>query len=435
VFCISLIKFIRIFQTLIFLFKPEVMKNLFLLIPAMFIAITASSQSCLPDGITFSNQDQIDSFHDNYPGCTEIEGMVTITGSVSNLNGLNMLTSIGGDLEVTGAGALTNFGGLSSLNHLGGGLRISNNDELTSLSGLEGLTYIFDVSISDNISLISLNGLNNVTSVSPNGYLWITGNNSLTNLTGLENLAHIWGDLVLRNNNSLTSLSGLNNVKTIRGDLELYENNALTSLSGLAALTTIEGSIRILNNGSLVDLNDLNNLTIVERDIYILYNPALISLSGLDNINAETIEDLIIRNNIALSTCNVQSICEFITGSFGYSDIYDNASGCNSLTEVQSKCRVRIAEATDQLSILNFYPTPTSGIAYFTFHNSQYQWVSLKIFDMQGYLVETLIAESLTAGTHYFTWNTSKFPPGIYFFHLSETGNQISEIGKIVVMK
>ena len=58
-------------------------------------------QACLPDGITFSTQEQIDNFQTNYPNCSEIEGSVAISGDdITNLNGLNVLTSIGGDLMI-----------------------------------------------------------------------------------------------------------------------------------------------------------------------------------------------------------------------------------------------------------------------------------------------------------------------------------------------
>ena len=61
---------------------------------AFFIAFSAihlcsSSQSCLPERITFTIQAQIDNFQTNYPNCTEIEGVVTISGNdITNLNGL-----------------------------------------------------------------------------------------------------------------------------------------------------------------------------------------------------------------------------------------------------------------------------------------------------------------------------------------------------------
>jgi hypothetical protein len=48
------------------------------------------SQGCLPQGISFITQAQVDNFQTNYPGCTEIEGSVIIQGqNITNLNGLN----------------------------------------------------------------------------------------------------------------------------------------------------------------------------------------------------------------------------------------------------------------------------------------------------------------------------------------------------------
>jgi hypothetical protein len=38
----------------------------------------AYSQGCLPEGITFTTQAQIDSFQINYPGCNAVEGNVII---------------------------------------------------------------------------------------------------------------------------------------------------------------------------------------------------------------------------------------------------------------------------------------------------------------------------------------------------------------------
>ena len=77
-------------------------------------------QSCLPQGITFSTQASIDNFQTNYPNCTQIEGAVTITGSnINNLNGLNVLTSIGGNLNIGLNPALTSLTGLNNLTYIG----------------------------------------------------------------------------------------------------------------------------------------------------------------------------------------------------------------------------------------------------------------------------------------------------------------------------
>jgi len=82
------------------------MKKLYIILIALFMVSGARAQwssSCLPEGITFTNQAQIDSFQVNYPGCVEIEGFVTISGDeITNLNRLNVLTSIGGSLQIDG---------------------------------------------------------------------------------------------------------------------------------------------------------------------------------------------------------------------------------------------------------------------------------------------------------------------------------------------
>ena len=120
------------------------MKKLYILLIALFIANGTMAQGCLPEGINFTTQAQVDNFQFNYPGCTEIEGDVNFQSdySVSNLNGLSVLTSIGGDLTVHFNWSLSSLAGLENLASVGGDLVISKNDSLTSLTGLEHLTFI-----------------------------------------------------------------------------------------------------------------------------------------------------------------------------------------------------------------------------------------------------------------------------------------------------
>jgi len=148
--------------------KKVVMKKLILLFAAVIISfVNATPQPCLPNGITFSTQEMIDTFQANYPGCTEIEGNVTIQGAgITNLNGLNVMMSIGGKLEIRSNSSLTSLAGLEGLSSVGGNLFLFNNPLITSLTGLNNLTTI-------------------------GGYLWIKTNESLTTLAGLESLTSI----------------------------------------------------------------------------------------------------------------------------------------------------------------------------------------------------------------------------------------------------
>ncbi len=326
--------------------------------------------TCLPQGITFTNQAQIDNFQTNYPGCTEIEGYVTIKGgNITNLNGLSVLASIGGYLTIGGAWnsnpSLTSLTGLENLTSIGGGLYIYGNNSLTSLTGLENLTSIGGYFYIDyNNSLTSLTGLENLTSIG--GYLSIGGNYALTNLASLENLSSIGGDLKIIFNWSLTSLTGLDNLVYLGGDLEIeanvslinlsglenltsiggnfliYYNDSLVNLAGLEGLTNIGGSLKIVGTGYDVSKNSLTNLTGLESlnsiggDL-VLNNLYLISLIGLDNLTSIG-GVLSITSNSSLSTCDAGWLCEYLAAPTGAVNISGNASGCNSIFDVATAC-------------------------------------------------------------------------------------------------
>ena len=140
------------------------------LILGQIIVIAQCDNSCLPDGISFFSQSSIDDFQINYPGCTEIEGHVNIIGdNITNLNGLNLLTAIGGELKLNHTGALTDLNGLNLLQSIGGDFTINNADALTNLVGLDNLQSIGgDFYIDRSDSLVDLIGLNNLTSIGSN---------------------------------------------------------------------------------------------------------------------------------------------------------------------------------------------------------------------------------------------------------------------------
>jgi hypothetical protein len=138
-----------------------------LLLVSAFMQLTTHSQSCLPGGLSFISQAEIDDFQTFFPGCNIIEGDVRIgywAGSnITNLDGLNILTSIGGNLRIEGNPILADLKGLSNLTSVDGSLVISWNDEIASLTGLENLTYVGGgLEIYNNGRLISLKGLENL---------------------------------------------------------------------------------------------------------------------------------------------------------------------------------------------------------------------------------------------------------------------------------
>ena len=135
---------------------------------------------CLPEGITFSTQAEIDSFQNNFPGCVEIEEDVTINGNnISGLDGIDVITKIGGDLTIVSNDVLSSLTGLANLKSIGGDLLIAGNTVLTILTGLDSIEpgTINDLSIFGNPSLCDCDALSICQYLSaPNGTIDIHNN-------------------------------------------------------------------------------------------------------------------------------------------------------------------------------------------------------------------------------------------------------------------
>jgi len=295
-------------------------------------------QGCLPGGITFNYQVQVDSFSSYYPGCNWIEGSVSISGSeITHLDGLAVLDSIGGDLSISlnpnlpslsglgqlsavrgsvtfsGNPGLADLAALYHLNRIGGALTIANNDQLVDLNGLQGLkTLPAGLNILMNDALISLAGLDELTSIqyrlgikdnaslqnfSGLGKLVSVGddvsiemNQSLQNFCGLGHLESIGGSLKILGNHALVDLKGLENLHSVGKDIDIgsdSEGNAmLSSLDGMQGLTTLPGYLRIQSNDRLLSLEGLDNLISIRGDLTISYNDSLLSLSGLGSLES-----------------------------------------------------------------------------------------------------------------------------------------------------
>ena len=125
----------------------------FLLILVWGFHLDSAAQGCLPEGITFTNQQQIDDFSVNYPGCTFIEGDVIILGydSITSLLGLNQISQVGGGFGILGCEVLNSLSGLENLSIINGGLAINYNSLILDIDPLSNLDSIGgQIGISNN---------------------------------------------------------------------------------------------------------------------------------------------------------------------------------------------------------------------------------------------------------------------------------------------
>jgi len=443
---------------------------------------------CLPEGITFSTQEQIDSFQVNYPSCLNIQGDVTISGDdIINLNGLVNVTSIEGGLYIINNPVLTDIWSLANIDPGSiEGIYIFENASLSVCDIQSICDYLFSAG---SIKQIYNNapGCNNLAEVVENCYhhclpegisittqaeidsfqinypdcadidgaLWIYGN-TISNLNGLNNLTSIGGKLRMINNYSLTSLSGLNNVSYIGENLEILNNDALSSLSGLDNLNLISSKLRIENCHFLSTLAGLDNLNTVGSTLKIYHNDALLSLeglnnvntiggyleikshdvltslSGLENVNSGSIHGLIINNNMSLASCAVESICDYLADPGGIIEIQNNAPGCNSPEEVQDSCLITSVSEIKFKDTFTISPNPMESTTIIKYTLHQNSPVTLKILDLSGRLVVSLVNEVQQQGEQRIDFNTTGLPAGIYFCVLkTNEGIQTKKIIKI----
>jgi len=81
-------------------------------------------------------------------------------------------------------------------------------------------------------------------------------------------------------------------------------------------------------------------------------------------------------------------------------------------------------EFPTEFTLAQNMPNPFNASTMIRYHLSEPCYIELKIVDMLGKEIETLIERHMPAGTHDITWNGSNMPSGIYVYRL-EMGNRV----------
>jgi hypothetical protein len=150
----------------------------------------------------------------------------------------------------------------------------------------------------------------------------------------------------------------------------------------------------------------------------------LTSLTGLDNIDADSIENLYIYDNSSLSTCEVQSICDYLLSPNGTINIHDNASGCDSQDEVELACTVSVDEAhlSEKLFI---FPNPSSTQITLELPGTPQKNALLTIYSINSQqMLTSKITEQKTVV------DVSGLRNGIYFLKVADDRTMM--VGKMV---
>jgi len=90
-------------------------------------------------------------------------------------------------------------------------------------------------------------------------------------------------------------------------------------------------------------------------------------------------------------------------------------------------------EIPDHFFMSGAYPNPFNSVTHLSFGLPEESMVSIKVFDLSGRLISTLVEETRTAGTHQITWGGENLTSGVYLIRLETSNFKTSQ--KVVLMK
>ncbi|GLR15913.1 T9SS type A sorting domain-containing protein [Portibacter lacus] len=318
------------------------------------------AQSCSP-GI-FTTQAQINDFHAT---CTSINGDLIVEGSgITELNKLYKVVSVSGDVIVRNCPNIKTLNGLDLITSIGGDFKIIN----TGISAISEAKIPFalfsiggDLYIENNSNLLEINYMYDLSSI---GGKWDVRNNA--NLKGVYNffgLKTISKDFVMFSNGNLQDLE-LAELHTISKGMTISNNSGDFTLNGFPKLHTITNGIQLAQNDGLKEFNGFNAL-VNTASISITHHNNLSQISGFPNlINATNVT---IANNIGLT--NISGFAAFTTLA-NEMEISENSSlttliGFQSLKTVNNHVKI-----LDNLSLTTIGSFNAVEIGDFTFRNN-----------------------------------------------------------------
>lgn len=103
------------------------------------------------------------------------------------------------------------------------------------------------------------------------------------------------------------------------------------------------------------------------------------------------------------------------------------------LSEITSVEEEEIDQVPTELSLSQNYPNPFNPGTNMQYAISSKQFVSLKVYDVLGNEIETLVNEEKPAGTYEVTWHAANLPSGVYFYELK--AGEFFQTKKMLLLK
>jgi hypothetical protein len=122
------------------------------------------------------------------------------------------------------------------------------------------------------------------------------------------------------------------------------------------------------------------------------------------------------------------------TGDTAYVGVFNSGKNCIQMfkkapTSVKQEPNVVVR----QYELMQNYPNPFNPSTDIRFTLSNAGFTTLKVYDVLGREVSTLVNERLNTGAYSITFDARNIPSGTYFYTLNVDGHQISK--KMMLLK
>jgi hypothetical protein len=94
---------------------------------------------------------------------------------------------------------------------------------------------------------------------------------------------------------------------------------------------------------------------------------------------------------------------------------------------------VQKSDVASHYSLIQNYPNPFNPTTTISYSLPSKSFVSLKVFDLMGREVSTIVSEEMSAGNHSRSWNALHMPSGVYFYRIQ--AGRFTETKKFVLLK
>jgi photosystem II stability/assembly factor-like uncharacterized protein len=191
---------------------------------------------------------------------------------------------------------------------------------------------------------------------------------------------------------------------------------------------TIKGVFRSTNNGTSWSSIGLTNVVI---NCFVLYSQNIfvattsgIFLSKNDSSNWTEIDSGLINKDVNTLA---------IGGAYLYNGTMGYGVWRRPLSEMITEVKNGIKQFPSRFVLEQNYPNPFNPSSTISFSLPSKSFVSLKVFDIVGREVATIVSEELSAGNHTRQWNAANMSSGIYFYRLQ--AGSFTETKKLVLLR